>query len=117
MRQKVGWQTGRLVALSSLSTGLTDVATGTGPLATMGPGPKHNEASLRKGDDGTLDCLQQTDIRTMMHDGFPTAHRLTFLSSPPVTRTRPDLLPSERQFTFAPWAENSSATERDQRET
>jgi hypothetical protein len=45
----------------------------------------------------------------MMHDGFPIAHKLTFLSSPPVTKTRPDLLPKAKQLTLAPWAENSSA--------
>ena len=44
----------------------------------------------------------------MIQLGFPTAHRLTFLSSPPVTRTLPDLCPSARQFTFAPCATNSS---------
>ncbi len=48
---------------------------------------------------------------TMMQLGFPTAHRLTFLSSPPVTRTRPDLWPRARQFTLAPWATNSSENE------
>lgn len=45
---------------------------------------------------------------TMMHDGLPTAHKLTFLSSPPVTSTRPDLLPRDKQLTLAPWAVNSS---------
>ena len=45
----------------------------------------------------------------MIQLGFPTAHRLTFLLSPPVTRTLPDLCPSARQFTFAPCATNSSA--------
>jgi len=44
---------------------------------------------------------------TMMQLGFPTAHKLTFLSSPPVTRTRPDLCPRARQLTFAPCATNS----------
>ena len=45
--------------------------------------------------------------RLMMQFGFPTAHKLTFLSSPPVTRTLPDLWPRERQLTSAPWATNS----------
>lgn len=47
----------------------------------------------------------------MMHEGLPIAHKLTFLSSPPVTKTRPDLLPNDKQLTLAPWAENSSAKE------
>jgi hypothetical protein len=46
---------------------------------------------------------------TMIQLGFPTAHRLTFLSSPPVTRTLPDLWPSARQFTVDVWATISSA--------
>ena len=45
---------------------------------------------------------------TIIQFGFPTAHKLTFLSSPPVTNTLPDLCPSETQFTLAPWATNSS---------
>ena len=44
----------------------------------------------------------------MMHAGFPMAHKLTFRSSPPVTSTRPDLLPNDTQFTLAVWAANSS---------
>lgn len=44
-----------------------------------------------------------------MHEVLPTAQRLTFLSSPPVTRTRPDLAPRDRQLTLAPWAVYSSA--------
>ena len=36
---------------------------------------------------------------TMIQLGFPTAHRLTFLSSPPVTKTLPDLCPRARQLT------------------
>jgi len=43
---------------------------------------------------------------------FPTAHRFTFLSSPPVTRTRPDLWPNARQLTFGVWATNSSVPEK-----
>ncbi len=46
---------------------------------------------------------------TMIQLGFPTAHRLTFLSSPPVTRTLPDLWPSARQLTVDVWATISSA--------
>lgn len=45
----------------------------------------------------------------MIQFGFPTAHKLTFLSSPPVTSTLPDLCPRARQFTLAPCATNSSA--------
>ena len=44
----------------------------------------------------------------MMQFGLPTAHKLTFLSSPPVTSTRPDLCPRARQLTLAPCATNSS---------
>lgn len=44
----------------------------------------------------------------MIQPCFPTAHRLTFLSSPPVTNTRPDLWPSAKQFTLEPWATKSS---------
>jgi len=40
--------------------------------------------------------------------GFPTAHIFTFLSSPPVTITRPDDGPIERHVTFELWATNSS---------
>ena len=47
-------------------------------------------------------------VLTMMQLGFPTAHRLTFLSSPPVTSTRPDLWPSARQLTLELCAANSS---------
>ena len=43
-----------------------------------------------------------------MQFGLPTAHKLTFLSSPPVTSTRPDLCPRARQLTLAPCATNSS---------
>ena len=45
---------------------------------------------------------------TIIQFGFPTAHKLTFLSSPPVTNTLPDLCPRETQLTLAPWATNSS---------
>ena len=45
--------------------------------------------------------------RLMIQLGFPTAQRLTFLSSPPVTRTRPLLCPRERQVTLAAWPTNS----------
>lgn len=38
------------------------------------------------------------------------AHKLTFLSSPPVTITRADFWPNARHVTLAPWATNSSAT-------
>ena len=51
-----------------------------------------------------------------MQLGLPTAHKLTFLSSPPVTSTRPDLWPSARQFTLAPCATNSSEIEKTNRE-
>ena len=44
----------------------------------------------------------------MIQPCFPTAHRFTFLSSPPVTNTRPDLWPSAKQFTLEPWATKSS---------
>ena len=47
-------------------------------------------------------------LLTMMQFGLPTAHKLTFLSSPPVTSTRPDLCPRARQLTLAPCATNSS---------
>ena len=53
-------------------------------------------------------CRMKMSLLTMMQLGFPTAHKLTFLSSPPVTRTRPDLCPRARQLTFAPCATNSS---------
>jgi hypothetical protein len=46
----------------------------------------------------------------MIQPCFPTAHKLTFLSSPPVTKTRPDLWPSAKQFTFESWATKSSET-------
>ena len=46
-----------------------------------------------------------------MQLGFPTAHMLTFLSSPPVTITRPDLCPSAKHFTLAVCPTNSSAIE------
>lgn len=44
--------------------------------------------------------------------GFPTAHMLTFLSSPPVTITRPEDGPSDRHETLDPCATNSSALEK-----
>jgi hypothetical protein len=53
--------------------------------------------------------VQEVAYSTIMQEVLPIAHRLTFLSSPPVTRTRPDLAPRDRQLTLAPWAENSSA--------
>ena len=40
--------------------------------------------------------------------GFPIAHMFTFLSSPPVTMTRPDVGPIARHVTLALWATNSS---------
>ena len=45
--------------------------------------------------------------RLMMAFGLPTDHTLTFLSSPPVTMTEPDLRPICMQFTVAPCATNS----------
>ena len=48
-------------------------------------------------------------ILTKITFGFPTAHMLTFLSSPPVTITRPEVGPSDRHETFDPCATNSSA--------
>lgn len=53
--------------------------------------------------------LECTHSLTMMQLGLPTVHRFTFLSSPPVTITRPVLCPRARQFTLEPWATNSSA--------
>ena len=44
----------------------------------------------------------------MIQLGLPIAHMLTFLSSPPVTMTRPDLWPSAKQLTGPPCATNSS---------
>jgi hypothetical protein len=45
----------------------------------------------------------------MVLDWVPTVHRLTFLSSPPVTSTPDDFLPILTQFTLPVWAANSSA--------
>lgn len=47
--------------------------------------------------------------QTKMHLLLPTAHRLTFWSSPPDTKTRPELWPSATQLTFPACATNSSA--------
>lgn len=59
-------------------------------------------------------CVSVTELAlkwlTIIQCGFPTDQRLTFLSSPPVTMTRPDLWPRPTQFTSAPWAANSSVT-------
>ena len=52
--------------------------------------------------------------RTIITLGLPTAHMLTFLSSPPVTITLPDDGPKARQATFEPCATFSS--ERENRE-
>lgn len=49
-----------------------------------------------------------TATLTRMTFGLPTAHILTFLSSPPVTITRADEGPTDRQDTLEPWATNSS---------
>ena len=47
--------------------------------------------------------------RAMMACWRPTAHMLTFLSSPPVTMTPADLRPMRRQLTVPACAGNSSA--------
>lgn len=44
---------------------------------------------------------------TMIAFGFPIAHTFTFLSSPPVAMTEPDLRPICRQLTAEPCATNS----------
>lgn len=44
----------------------------------------------------------------MMQLGLPMAQRLTFLSSAPVTITRPDFWPKARHVTLDPCATNSS---------
>ena len=58
--------------------------------------------------NGNMKILIWKQCLTIIQFGFPTAHKLTFLSSPPVTNTLPDLCPRETQFTLAPWATNSS---------
>lgn len=45
---------------------------------------------------------------TMMLFGFPTSHRLTFLSSPPVANMWPLFGLRDRQFTLELWATNSA---------
>ena len=50
--------------------------------------------------------------RTIIALARPMAHTFTFLSSPPVTMTEPDLRPICMQFTVEPCATNSSATRR-----
>lgn len=55
--------------------------------------------------------LQYTKIQTIKQLCLPIAHRLTFLSSPPVASTWLDLWPIAKQLTFALWAMNSSATD------
>ena len=44
--------------------------------------------------------------------GLPTAHMFTFLSSPPVTITRPEEGPRDRQDTLEPCATNSSVNQK-----
>lgn len=67
----------------------------------------HQESLLRH--EKSLPPLNiEKNRNTMIQFCFPTAHRFTFLSSPPVTRTRPDLWPSARQLTLDEWATKSS---------
>jgi hypothetical protein len=54
-------------------------------------------------------AFEMFDSLTMIALAFPMAHTLTFLSSPPVTMTEPDLRPICKQLTSAPCATKSSA--------
>ena len=54
-------------------------------------------------------CIAFATELTMRQLGWPTIQRLTRLSSPPVTRVRPLVGLSARQFTFDVCAANSPA--------
>lgn len=49
-----------------------------------------------------------SSIFTIKHLSFPNAHKLTFRSCPPVTKTRP-VSPKSKHLTFCAWASISSA--------